>query len=156
MMPPPEPTRPLPAATLPFTSELFRVILPWFTMPPPLAWLAVLSFTSLLFSDASPPLAMPPPAMGGPSPGMGTVVAVLPSTRVLFSVRWLTSGGALPPLPLEIPAPFREVLSLTSLLLRVAEPSRFWIPPPPALGAVLPSTWLALMVRTLLVDEKFM
>src|SRR6476661_2364503 len=77
-IPPPEATGPLPAAVLPFTSDLFRVIVPWFTIPPPLVWLAVLLSTSLLLSTASLPLAIPPAAMGGPSPG--AAVAVLPLT----------------------------------------------------------------------------
>src|SRR5436190_2938545 len=137
-MPPPEATTPLPAAMLPFTSELFRAILPWFAIPAPVPWLAVLLSTSLLFSDASPPLAMPPPAMGGPSPGVA--VAVLPSTRLLFSVSWLVAGGGEPAVPLAMPPPFSEVLPLTSLLVTVTEPRRFWTPPPPALGAVLSFT----------------
>ena len=33
MIPPPEANRPLPAAVLPFTWDLFRVIVPWFTIP---------------------------------------------------------------------------------------------------------------------------
>jgi hypothetical protein len=64
----------------PFTSDLFKVIVPWFTIPAPLVWLAVLLSTSLLFSTALLPLAMPPPAIGGPpsDPGWGTgPVAVL-------------------------------------------------------------------------------
>src|SRR6266487_2904322 len=76
-MPPPEASRPLPAAVLPFTSELFRLMVPWLTIPAPLVWLAVLSSTSVLLSTASLPLAMPPAAMGGPSPpGGGGRVAV--------------------------------------------------------------------------------
>src|SRR5262245_32900514 len=158
MMPPPEAKRPLPAAVLPFTSDLFSVIVPWFTIPAPLVWLAVLLFTSLLFSTASPPFAMPPAAIGGPppEPGVGAgAVAVLPSTWLLFSVRWLVPGGMPPlPFPLEMPPPFREVLPLTWVLLSVTDPSRFWIPPPPALGAVLPFTWLPLRINTLLVSLK--
>ena len=64
---------------LPFTSDLFRVIVPWFTMPAPLVWLAVLLSTAVLFRMASPPFAMPPAAIGG-APGPGGAVAVLPST----------------------------------------------------------------------------
>ena len=41
------------------------------------------------------------------------------------------------PFPLEIPPPFSEVLPFTWLLFKVTDPSRFWMPPPPALGAVL-------------------
>jgi hypothetical protein len=37
---------------------------------------------------------------------------------------------------------------------RVTEPSRFWIPPPPALGAVLLFTWLLLRVKKLVSPEK--
>src|SRR6478672_11380287 len=126
MIPPPEATRPLPAAVLPFTSDLFSVIDPWLTIPPPLVWLA------LLLSTSSLPLAMPPAAIGGP-PAPGAAVAVLPSTWLLFKVRCAVPGGTPPlPLPLEMPPPFREVLPLTWLLLRVTEPSRFWMPPPPA------------------------
>src|SRR5689334_9372583 len=160
MPPPPEATRPLPAAVLPFTSDLLRVIDPWLTMPAPLVWVAVLKLTSLLLRTASPPLAIPPAAIGGPpcEPGCGTgAVAVLPSTWVLFRTRWLVPGGMPPlPFPLEIPPPFNDVLRFTWLLLRVTEPSRFWMPPPPALGAVLPFTWLLFSVRKLLLLEKFM
>jgi len=73
---------------LPFTSDLFRVIVPWFTMPAPLVWLAVLLSTAVLFRMASPPFAMPPAAIGG-APGPGGAVAVLPSTWLLLSTRWL-------------------------------------------------------------------
>src|SRR5947208_12495707 len=142
-MPPPEASRPLPAAVLPFTSELFRLMVPWLTIPAPLVWLAVLSSTSVLLSTASLPLAMPPAAMGGPSPP--AAVAVLPSTWLLFSLSWLVPGGKPPlPFPLAMPPPFSEVLLLTWLLLTVTEPSRFWTPPPPALGAVLSFTSLGL------------
>src|SRR5262249_49938831 len=140
MIPPPEAMTPLPAAVLPFTSDLLRVIVPWFTMPPPLVRLAVLLSTSVLLRTALPPLAMPAAAVGGPSPP-GGAVAVLPFTSDLFRMSWLV-GGAWPPLPgpLAIPPPFRDMLPSTWLLLRVAVPSRFWMPPPPALGAVLPLT----------------
>src|SRR5215831_9232082 len=78
-IPPPEATGPLPAAVLPFTSDLFRVIVPWFTMPAPLVWLAVLLSTLVLFKVALPPFAMPPAANGGPS-SSPWVMAVLPFT----------------------------------------------------------------------------
>src|SRR5690242_4157099 len=153
IMPPPEASRPVPAAVLPFTSDLLSVIVPWFTIPAPPVKLVVLLSTWLLFSTASPPLAMPPAAIGGPSPG--AAVAVLPLTWDLLSTRWLVPGGMPPlPFPLEMPPPFSEVLPFTWLLLRVAVPSRFWMPPPPAFGAVLPFTWLLLRVSTLLVPEK--
>src|SRR6266516_1038006 len=157
MMPPPEANRPVPAAVLPFTSDLFSVIVPWFTMPAPLVWLAVLLSTWVLLSTASPPFAMPPAAIGGPpwDPGWGAgAVAVLPLTWLLLSTRWLVSGGMPPlPFPLAMPPPFSEVLPLTWLLLTVTVPSRSWMPPPPALGAVLPFTWLPFRVRKLLVAE---
>ncbi len=141
---------PLPAALLPFTSDLLSVIDPWLTMPAPLVCWATLLSISLLLMTALLPLAMPPAAMGGPLPvGPGRAVAVLPSTWLLFRTSWPVPGGVPPlPLPLEIPAPLGAVLPSTSLLLRVSEPSRFWMPPPPpAFGAVLSSTWLLLKVR---------
>src|SRR5712675_410491 len=132
MIPPPEATTPLPAAVLPFTSDLFRVIVPWLTIPAPLVWLAVLLSTRVLFKVALPPFAIPPAAIGGPSsaPGWGTgAVAVLPFTSDLLRTSWLVAGPGGPPLPgpgpLEMPPPFREVLPSTWLLLRVAVPSRF-------------------------------
>ena len=92
------------------------------------------------------PFAIPPAAIGGPpsDPGWGAgAVAVLPSTWLLFRVRWAVPGGTPPlPFPLAMPPPFSELLPLTWLLLRVTDPSRFWMPPPPAFGAVLPFTWL--------------
>src|SRR5438046_307850 len=122
-------------------------------MPAPLVWLAVLLSTWLLLRIASPPLAMPPPARGGPSPRLNAAVAVLPFTSLLLTTRWLPDG--LPPLPLDMPPPFGAVLRSIWLLLRVTDPSRFWIPPPPpALGALLSSTWLLLRVRKLVVPEK--
>src|SRR3989440_3366613 len=154
-MPPPEASRPVPAAVLPFTSELFRLMVPWLTIPAPLVWLAVLSPPWVLLSGASLPLGMPPAAMGGPSPA--AAVAVLPSTWLLFSLSWLVPGGRPPlPFPLAMPPPFSEVSLLTWLLLTVTEPSRFWTPPPPALGAVLSFTALLLRVRTLPLLAKFM
>src|SRR5215831_13876979 len=48
MIPPPEATRPVPAAVLPFTSDLLSVIVPWFTIPAPPVKLVVLPFTWLL------------------------------------------------------------------------------------------------------------
>src|SRR5205823_5024253 len=49
---------------------------------------------------------------------------------------WRVPGRKPPlPSPLAMPPPFSEVLPLTWLLLTVTEPSRFWTPPPPALGA---------------------
>src|ERR1700722_5427487 len=143
MIPPPEANGPLPAAVLPFTSDLLRVIDPWFTMPAPLVWLAVLLSILLLLMTALLPFAMPPAAMGGPLPGPdgAGAGAVLPSTSLLFRTSWPVPGGTPPlPLPLEMPPPFKEVLVSTWLLLRVTEPNRFWMPPPPALGAVLPFT----------------
>src|SRR5437763_1129308 len=122
-MPPPEASRPVPAAVLPFTSELFRLMVPWLTIPAPLVWLAVLSSTSVLLSTPSLPLAMPPAAMGGPS--RAAAVAVLPSTWQLFSVSWLVPGGKPPlPFPLAMPPPFSEVLVLTWLLLTQAPRTR--------------------------------
>ena len=122
----------------------------------------MLKSTWLPFRTALPPLAMPPPAMGGPLsppvPGTGAV-AMLPLTWLPFRTRWLVPGGGMPPLPLplEMPAPFGAVFRFTSLPLRVTVPSRFWMPPPPpALGALLSSTWLRLRVRKLVVPEKFM
>src|SRR5580693_5288684 len=131
MIPPPEATRPLPAAALPFTWLLVTVIVPWFTMPPPLVWLAVLLLTWVRFRTATPPFAMPPAAIGGPMVP-GGAVAVLPFTWLLFRMRWLVPGG-MPPLPFPL-----------------------WMPPPPALGAVFPVTRLLLRVRKLLVPEKLM
>ena len=95
-----------------------RVMVPWFTMPPPLVWLAVLLLTCVLFRTVTPPFAMPPAAIGGPliDPGWGTgAVAVLPFTWLLFRVRWLGPGGTTPPapFPLEIPPPFKELLPFT-------------------------------------------
>ena len=89
MIPPPEATTPLPTAVLPLTSDLFRVIVPWFTIPAPLVWLAVLLSTLVLFKVALPPFAMPPAAIGGPpcDPGWGTgAVAVLPFTSDLLKM----------------------------------------------------------------------
>ena len=119
MIPPPEAMTPLPAAVLPFTRQLMRVICPWFTMPPPLVTLAVLLSTWVFFRRATPPFAMPPAAIGGPliGPGWGTgAVAVLPFTWLPFKVRWLVPGGVPPlPFPLEMPPPFKEVLPFTLL-----------------------------------------
>ena len=53
-IPPPEANRPLPAAVLPFTSDLLRAIVPWLTMPAPLVWVAVLLSTSLLLRQRCP------------------------------------------------------------------------------------------------------
>src|SRR5689334_513001 len=157
-MPPPEATTPLPAAELPFTSELLSVIDPWFTIPPPLVKLAVLLFTLLLFSTASPPFEIPPAAIGGAGgpPGVGTgAVAVFPLTCVLVTIRWLVAPGRPPfPGPLEMPPAFSELLPFTRLFLTVSVPSRFWMPPPPAFGAVFPFTSLLLIVTMLLVSEK--
>ena len=113
-IPPPDARTPLPAAVLPFTSDLFSVIVPWFTIPAPLVTLEVLLSTALLFRTALPPFAMPPAAIGG-APGPGGAVAVLPSTWVLLRTSWLVPGCAAPPLPfpLEMPPPFSEVLPLT-------------------------------------------
>jgi hypothetical protein len=36
-----------------------------------------------------------------------------------------------------MPPAFNDVLPLTSVLLRVTEPSRFWMPPPPPDAAAL-------------------
>ena len=125
-MPPPEPANPEPSARLPSTSDLLIFIEPWLTIPPPLAAVAVLLSTSVLFRVASPPFAMPPAAIGGPSPGCGTEVAVLPSTWLLFNTSSLVPGGLPPlPLPLAMPPPLRELFPLTRLLLSVTEPARF-------------------------------
>ena len=106
---------------LPFTSLLFRVIVPWFTMPPPLVWLAVLLSISLVLRVALPPFAMPPAPAAGSAGGRVAVDLGLDHQDA-------GPGSAWPPLPLAMPPPFGEVLPLTWLLLRVAEPSRFWIP----------------------------
>jgi len=125
-----------------------------FTMPPPLVWLAVLLLTWVLVRTAAPPLAMPPAAIGGP-PAPGAAVAVLPFTWLLVRVRWLVPGG----MPRcrsgwRCRPPFKEVLPFTWLLFTVTVPSRFWMPPPPAFGAVLPVTLLLFRVRKLLIPEK--
>ena len=53
------------------------------------------------------------------------------------------------PLPLAMPPPLREVFPLTWLTLIETLPARFWMPPPPAFGAVLLFTWLKLSVSWL-------
>ena len=132
MIPPPEATTPLPAAVLPVTWLLMRVIFPWFTMPPPLVWLAVLLLTWVFFRTATPPFAMPPAAIGGPpSPqaryrGGGRVAVHLAAVQgEVAGARRYASGNV----RLEMPPPFNEVLPFTWLLLTVTVPSRFWMPP---------------------------
>src|SRR6266568_3609007 len=131
-IPPPEPATPLAAAVFRFTSECFTVIAPWFTIPAPIPLGALFLSTLLKAITASLPLAMPPAAIGGPSPP-GPAVAVLPLTWLCRTTRWAVRSGA-PALPLAMPPPLSDVLPLTRLWSIVAEPSRFWIPPPPALG----------------------